>query len=110
MVAPDPMQAEIHYQTRIGRILGSTTSQLPLDASEEEVALHFAAQHGLGLGHDRRVRRYAAVQMASMGIDAWVLSLAVRRVASIPGDPCRAWRINAAMEAAKRRALEGGKG
>ena len=105
MAAPDPMQTQTHYQARIGHVLGATTAQLPLEASEEEVALHFASQHGLGLGHDRRVRRYAAAQMAGMGMDAWDLSLAVQRVASIPSDPCRAWRIDAAMKAAKDRAL-----
>ena len=88
------------FLARIGHGVSSCLARLPHDASFEEVTLLFASEHGLACGHDRRVRRYAAsiVRAAHPALDD--LRLAVDRVAAIAGDPCRAMRIRAAMDAA----------
>ena len=92
-------RSDDRFLARIGHGVSSCLARLSHDASLEEVALLFASEHGLACGHDRRVRRYAAsfVQAVHPALDD--LRLAVDRVAAIQDDPCRAFRISAAMEA-----------
>ena len=96
---------DLPFAARVGHGVASSRASMPHAVSFDELAVLYAAEHGLGAGFDRRVRWFAAQIGAGDDVYAMDVRLAVDRIASIEGDPCAAQRIRAALRAERVRRL-----
>ena len=97
------VRTDFRFATRVGHGVASAFACMPHDVSFDELAVLFAAEHGLGAGFDRRVRWFAAEIGVGDDVYAMDFRLALDRIASIDGDPCAAQRIRDAVRLERRR-------
>ena len=84
-------------QSRIGLNAFATLSRFPPHSSAEEIALGFAAEHGLSCGDDLRMRDFARRCSKAPGAIGLDVLLALDRLASIPNDPCHTKKLRSTM-------------